>query len=328
MKADLDGTLLKSVSRSFYLTIRALPGGLRQPIALAYLLARASDTIADSTQTPVLARLENLRAFREMIEQGADAKRIATVREQIVPEEASEQVLIDRIEECLTALATSLEADREDIRQVLRTILRGQKLDLVRFNSAEKTAALATAAELDEYTFLVAGCVGEFWTRVCFRRLRRYARLDLETMKILGRHFGQGLQLVNILRDLPADLRAGRCYLPADELRTAGVSSADLLEFPEKARPVVEHWIARAEQHLADAQTYIQALRSGRLRLACLLPWAIGVRTLALLRRNPPLETAIRVKVSRAEVRAILRRALFHALSRRNLAAWRDDLAR
>ena len=40
--------LLKGVSRSFYLTLRVLPANLRQPVGLAYLLARAADTIADT----------------------------------------------------------------------------------------------------------------------------------------------------------------------------------------------------------------------------------------------------------------------------------------
>jgi phytoene/squalene synthetase len=38
----------QSVSRSFYLTIRFLPRPLREPVGLAYLLARATDTIADT----------------------------------------------------------------------------------------------------------------------------------------------------------------------------------------------------------------------------------------------------------------------------------------
>src|SRR5438067_11742992 len=60
MKSDLTGELLKNVSRSFYLTLRALPRGLREPIGLAYLLARASDTVADSSAAPVEIRLKNL----------------------------------------------------------------------------------------------------------------------------------------------------------------------------------------------------------------------------------------------------------------------------
>ena len=50
--AELGGPLLKSVSRSFYLTIRILPARLQAPIGLAYLLARASDTIADTADAP------------------------------------------------------------------------------------------------------------------------------------------------------------------------------------------------------------------------------------------------------------------------------------
>src|SRR5207249_9321028 len=40
----LERTILRSVSRSFYLSIRFLPAQLREPVALAYLLARTTDT--------------------------------------------------------------------------------------------------------------------------------------------------------------------------------------------------------------------------------------------------------------------------------------------
>jgi len=39
--------VLKGVSRSFYLTLRVLPKKLREPIGLAYLLARTADTLTD-----------------------------------------------------------------------------------------------------------------------------------------------------------------------------------------------------------------------------------------------------------------------------------------
>ena len=45
--SDLTGDLLRGVSRSFYLSLRILPAALREPIGLAYLLARAADTVAD-----------------------------------------------------------------------------------------------------------------------------------------------------------------------------------------------------------------------------------------------------------------------------------------
>src|SRR5205823_4757023 len=65
---DLLGALLKSVSRSFYLTLRVLPRGLREPIGLAYLLARAADTIADTSILPPEKRLDLLLDFRAQID--------------------------------------------------------------------------------------------------------------------------------------------------------------------------------------------------------------------------------------------------------------------
>ena len=56
-------TLLKGVSRSFYLSVRFLPRRIRMAIALGYLLARASDTIADTNQLPPAERIEFLNRF-------------------------------------------------------------------------------------------------------------------------------------------------------------------------------------------------------------------------------------------------------------------------
>ncbi len=51
-------SLLRDVSRSFYWTVRILPGAIRPQIGLAYLLARATDTIADTEIVPVTERLQ------------------------------------------------------------------------------------------------------------------------------------------------------------------------------------------------------------------------------------------------------------------------------
>ena len=320
MKFVLEGRVLKSVSRSFYLTIRALPRGLRDPIGLAYLLARTSDTIADSTNALAAVRLAHLQAFRDMLGSGSSEEKLRALRDEIHPADPAEARLIALAGDCLNALEQSGEADRREIARVMETIIRGQELDLLRFGDGTRPVALASAADLDDYTYLVAGCVGEFWTRICFQHLRRYAHAEPGLMENLGRSFGQGLQLVNVLRDLPADLRAGRCYLPADELAALGITGENVLQFPELTQSVIEGWILRAENHLADAQRYIEAVRSPRLRFACLLPWAMGLETLALLRRNPPLTTPHRIKISRGEVRAIARRAVWAAFSNRRLA--------
>jgi phytoene/squalene synthetase len=55
--------LLAAVSRSFYLALKFLPPLVRGPLSLAYLLVRASDTIAEAALAPLELRLEALAAF-------------------------------------------------------------------------------------------------------------------------------------------------------------------------------------------------------------------------------------------------------------------------
>src|SRR5438876_11928465 len=58
MADDLLGDLLRQVSRSFYLSLAILPRPLREPIGLAYLLARAAATVAD---TRLIVREDRVR---------------------------------------------------------------------------------------------------------------------------------------------------------------------------------------------------------------------------------------------------------------------------
>src|SRR5436305_11632874 len=64
----LRGSILAQVSRSFYLSIRLLPKKLRDPVSIGYLLARASDTIADTTDLPIELRTEKLRVLTRGIQ--------------------------------------------------------------------------------------------------------------------------------------------------------------------------------------------------------------------------------------------------------------------
>lgn len=305
-KDALCGDLLRSVSRSFFLTIEMLPPALRQPVGLAYLLARTSDTIADTVAIPPETRLRHLREFEAAVKGEENSGVVPSLQRDIVSDDTGEQALIGRLGDCLAALHSVSSDDRHSIIGVLEKIIRGQALDIERFGKTGPVHALATAEELYTYTYLVAGCVGDFWTQLCFRHLDRYSDADPERMAQLGVNFGKALQLVNILRDAPVDLRAGRCYLPADQLREAGVEPQNIKATLDGARKVVDRWRRIAVRHFDDAERYIEAVRPLRLRLACFLPWYLGLRTLGLLARTPSLETSQRVKVGRREVRAAL----------------------
>ena len=316
---DLGGPLLASVSRSFYLSIRLLPRKLRAPVGLAYLLARASDTIADSAAVPEATRLQHLAAFARMIRTGK-TDGLEDLQHDIQTPHSGETMLLCNLDRCLQWLGQLENKDRSEIVDVLDKIIRGQTLDLERFGGDAQVVALQSAEELDEYTYLVAGCVGEFWTRVCLNHLPGCSSLGLADLRKLGAEYGKGLQLVNILRDFPEDLRNGRCYLPEPELRAAGTSPRPLLDAPAKAQPVYDHWRERAVAQLEAGYEYITTLRSARLRAACFLPWYLGLRTLRLLGKPGTLERTERVKVSRMTVRFAFICAIASAFSERALA--------
>src|SRR5207244_4271762 len=99
--ASLGGTILASVSRSFYFTIKILPGKLRAPVGLAYLLARLSDTIADTASAPVDLRLLHLDALREAIVHGRMLDEIKTLQREISPLDPAERELLARSNDCL-----------------------------------------------------------------------------------------------------------------------------------------------------------------------------------------------------------------------------------
>jgi farnesyl-diphosphate farnesyltransferase len=312
--AELLNDLLRQTARSFYLTLRVLPAAVRPQIGLAYLLARTTDTIADTEIVPLAQRLDALQKLRERIlgQTSAPLNFGELARRQGAP---AEKLLLEKTEESLALLPTLPATDLQLVRGVLATITSGQELDLRRFASAtsEKIIALETAAELDDYTYRVAGCVGEFWTKTCRAHLFPNAQLDAQQFIADGIRFGKGLQLVNILRDLPADLKNGRCYLPAQQLAAAGLLPETLL-LPASEKtflPLYHDQLDQAEAHLAAGWRYTNTLPFGqfRVRLACAWPVLLGGKTIDKLRAANLMQLQQRVKISRGEVRGVLLRS-------------------
>ena len=331
--------ILKGVSRSFYLTLRVLPKGLREPVGLAYLLARAADTVSDSDRPIGLPgqRLHNLLTLRDQVSGPADLAVLQDIVSQTIDGSSppQERAMFDSLPAAFSLLESLDPADREQVRWVVTTLTQGMEMDLTTFPDASPggVAALATGAGLDRYIYLVAGCAGEFWTRVSVAHQPELKEWDVDRMSALGVRFGKALQLTNVLRDVPRDLRMGRCYLPADELAAAGLAPADLLdpENQERTRPVFDTWLRTALGHFEAAEEYLLAVprRSVRLRLACLWPLLLGLATLARLARSGTwLEPDTTVKVSRRWVYRMMALSLPAVCSNRLLRLWIRRLRR
>jgi len=325
---ELLGKLLRRVSRTFYLSLAILPRELHEPIGLAYLLARAADTIADTrviARTDRQSHLETLRAAYAgaSVDVAGVGRACAPVQPQI-----AERELIERIPEALGRVGALPSGDRAEVRAVLATLTSGMLFDLTRFPGEDATslAALETTDELDHYIYLVAGCVGPFWTALHTAHRPRLRHWDVPAMAALGVRFGKALQLTNVLRDVPADLRHGRCYLPASELGALDLAPHDLLDAvaASRALPLYRRLLTLALGHYDAAWRYTLAIPRAewRMRLACTWPLLIGLGTIERLAAHPnPLGAAVPIKISRGEVRVLVARSTLTAWSNRALAA-------
>ncbi|HEV3104855.1 MAG TPA: phytoene/squalene synthase family protein [Trinickia sp.] len=330
--AYLLGPLLKSVSRSFYLTLGVLPAGMRDPVGLAYLLARAADTIADTALISSDERLALLLALRAHVNGEADD---GTLFVRLAGEVAGQQALQDEkrllesLEPALAVLAQLNEADRQAVREIVTTLTTGMEFDLRTFPDERSghIVALGEWDELDRYTYLVAGCVGEFWTKMTYAHLPGTLKGDTAEIVARGIRFGKALQMTNVLRDCGKDLRIGRCYLPAAMLDRFGLSPQALLQ-PDaslRARPLVIELIGKTLALYRDALDYTFAIpaRSVRLRLACLWPIFIGLETLLLLVGNDAwLDPQRASKIRRNDVYRIVARSTLTVMSERMLRGW------
>lgn len=295
---DVTGELLKSVSRSFYLTIRFLPVEMRPAIALGYMLARATDSVADSIQSHTELRYAMLKRMNQAITGEATPEEMqalsADLSEKVAPvvSSASEQQLLREFGTCLQALTSFDENQRALIRKVLATIIDGQLWDLTAFADVD---TVSSDDETRRYTYMVAGCVGEFWTELGYATMgeRFCAEKRHELMRKAGVRYGQGLQLINILRDMEEDAARGRHYLCSDTSK----------------------WLHRAESYMNDGIDYSRRLGSFKLRFASILPALIGKKTIHLLRRSTLGKG--KVKIKRSAVYLTLIKAFFICLTRR-----------
>ena len=297
MTGHSENQLLKGVSRSFYLSLRLLPRPMRGAASLGYLLARTSDTLADSAAASAETRLRCLDEFARALDGGARMP-------QWPPEmfagivDPRERVLLESTEHLFAWLARLPNDEALLVREVAGIIIGGQKLDLERFGAANhgQPVSLTDDAQLEDYAWRVAGCVGVFWTKLGLLTLGDgFSKQDAGWLIARATACGKGLQIVNILRDLTADLTNGRCYLPLCDPH----DTQRLLE--ERGR-----WLERASDWVGEGFGYADALVSRRLRAASVLPAMLAMETLELLRESP-LEA--RVKVPRSRVYLALIRA-------------------
>jgi 15-cis-phytoene synthase len=203
--ATEDGAgLLAQHGRTFHFATRFMPRARRSQVVTLYAFFRTLDDLVD---VPEPGRAEatvrdELDAWRAWFETGC---------RQRAPREPLGSRLAAIVDE--HQLPTTIFLD----------FLRGMQMDVER-------RQIERFADLREYCYCVAGTVGLAMAHLLGARTPQALRAAEE--------LGVAMQLTNVLRDVGGDLRLGRMYLPADELRAAGLSREHLWRLVERgARP-------------------------------------------------------------------------------------------
>lgn len=315
-KQELLRDLLKQVSRLFYTTLAVVPADVRDQVSLAYLFARAADTIAD---TDLIDRHRRLDFLSQLKSQFAGDQivwgQVQDIQRAIGPlqQHSAERVLLERLDQCFRLFLDFSPEDRRRVQRLMTTLTQGMEVDLSTFpgQTADDLTALKTVDDLDRYTYYVAGCVGEFWTDLMCGHRKALASWNVREMSAVGVRFGKGLQLTNIVKDVAHDLQKGRCYIPEPMLAEAGLTPRDLLDQQNltKFRPVLSKLVRMATEHLDQGWLYTMAIPryETRLRLSCMWPILSGGESLKLVMNSPDLlNPAVKVKIPRSTVYRIM----------------------
>jgi len=242
---SLSATLTRRSRSNFYYAFLTLPRRRRDALYAVYAFCRTVDDVADLGSDPAAQRA------------GLDAWRRDVAR-CFEPGPPPQHPIARQLAEAVR--------DYPIPRAALEAIIEGCAMDLerVRFETAE---------DLYPYCYRVASAVG-----LCCIEIFGYTDPRAREYAV---HLGTALQLTNILRDVGADAREGRVYLPQRDLREFGVSEADLVagRHDERFVQLMEHQAARARRFyglaaaaypVADARSLIAAQIMGGIYRALL----------------------------------------------------------
>ena len=253
--------ILKQTSRTFYIPIVRLPGQLQDAVASAYLCMRSIDEIEDNSELDNATKAKLLRDISQRLQETVNLSTYDCVGwglkdyQDVLPEVTlrvgewailAPETIAPRIWDATAAMADRMAYWAENDWQI------------------------ETEADLDRYTFSVAGAVGlllsDLWGW--------YDGTETNRSHAIG--FGRGLQAVNIVRNQGEDLKRGVNFFPT------GWNSQDMQAY--------------AHRQLQLAQLYTNALpRNSPALDFCQIPLVLATGTLEAIALG-------KAKLSRSDV--------------------------
>jgi farnesyl-diphosphate farnesyltransferase len=299
--------ILPSVSRTFALSIRVLPGELGRAVLAAYLLCRIADTLEDEPALPAEAKAVLLDDLSSCFDDALAADAFPTSVASIAGDAA--HVRLTHNADLVFVLYRSLPpGTRVHVKRWVGEMIGGMRKFVLLYPHGIRIQSLE---EYKEYCYYVAGTVGYLLTDLWHEHAPSIGERRYKVLRERCRAFAEALQTVNILKDVAADAeQENSIYIPEDLLRKHGSSHATILS-PDRLRGTREALatlVQLAWHDLEGARSYLLLIprRAVPIRLFCVLPLLFAYATLRDLTRTPQaLARREVVKISRREVKSL-----------------------
>ena len=207
---------------NFYFSFLSLPEPKREAIETIYAFCRYTDDIVDEENADAK---EKHRRLRQM-----------TSELRLALSGASNYPILNKLGSIIR---------RFNIPVIhFQNLLKGMEMDL-------RKSRYETFEELEEYCYRVASTVGLICAEVF--------GYHHSATKEYAINLGKALQLTNILRDIKADAKRGRIYLPREDMRRFGYSEEELMKnvYNERFVELMRYECDRAHAYFKKAKTYL-----------------------------------------------------------------------
>lgn len=255
---------LKETSRTFYIPISRLPEGLQEAVTSAYLCMRSIDEIEDHSELDLVTKAKLLRQISLNLQSGVENSQVDDFSFGIIDHQNLIPEVSYRIGEWAILAPSTIAPRIWDATAAMADRMAYW---------AENNWTIKTKANLDQYTFSVAGAVGlllsDLW--------EWYDGTKTDRSQAIG--FGRGLQAVNILRNQGDDQERGVSFFPNNW------KLEDMYDY--------------ARYNLSLADSYTKALPSGPALQFCQIPLTLAHATLEVMALGKP-------KLTRSDVMALV----------------------
>ena len=313
---------LKEVSRTFYLSIQALPKDLHFYVGHSYLICRLLDTLEDAYDITVETKIKALDKAISCLKSSGNFDKNDDIFKHLAATsdiKPFEKVILENsfnIFECTNTFP-------ENVQTVIRkwTIEMAEGMKKYAFGSDKRKVQLASVEELEDYTYYVAGTVGELLSQLFTLDHFKVPEKSKKIMFDNSIAFGKALQYVNIIKDSREDFEEDRCFIPADLLEKKSITLEEFFKNDRKEdiKAIYIELIGKAEKYLDDAIEYINVIprRLWKIRLFCIWPVAMAYATLNGVKKDLDefIDTNKTYKISRKTVKSIVKRGYVASFS-------------